>query len=144
MKAVIQRVTRASVTINDEIIGAVGTGYLVLLGVDRDDTFQTAERVAKKMVNLRIFADESGKTNLSLKDVGGSVLVVSQFTLCADTQHGNRPSFITAAPPAQAEKIYEYFINRCQAEGIPTEHGLFGADMKVELVNDGPFTILLE
>ncbi len=144
MKAVIQRVTEASVSVDGEEIGSIGTGYLVLLGVAQGDTRETAERIANKMLNLRIFPDENGKTNLSLQDVGGSILVVSQFTLCADTRRGNRPSFITAAPPDLAEELYEYFITLCRARVPQVEHGSFGAEMKVALVNDGPFTIILE
>ena len=144
MKLVIQRVTRASVTVDEQIVGKIDNGYLVLLGVCNEDTEAEADRLVKKMVNLRIFSDENGKTNLSLKDVGGSVLVVSQFTLYADTRHGNRPSFITAGKPDLAERLYEYFMAKCR-EHIPTvEHGIFGAHMEVSLVNDGPFTIILE
>lgn len=144
MKAVIQRVQKACVRVDDAVIGAIGQGYLVLLGVAQGDDRATAERIAKKLLALRIFADENGKTNLSIRDVHGSLLIVSQFTLCADTSHGNRPSFITAAPPAAANELYEYFIELCRKEIPVVEHGSFGADMKVELVNDGPFTILLE
>lgn len=144
MKAVIQRVTRASVTVDDKIIAQIGTGYLVLLGIGHDDDQAVAARIAKKMATLRIFEDENGKTNLSIKDVGGSVLVVSQFTLYADTSHGNRPGFTLAAKPEQACGLYEYFVAQCEQNGLPTQHGQFGADMKVELLNDGPFTIILE
>ena len=144
MKVVIQRVTRAQVTVDNEIIGQIGQGYLVLLGVAQDDDKATAERIAKKMLGLRIFADENGKTNLSIKDVQGELLIVSQFTLCADTRHGNRPSFTTAGSPALANELYEYFISLCKQQVEKVEHGSFGADMKVELVNDGPFTIILE
>lgn len=144
MKAVIQRVSRAGVSVEGEIRASIGPGYLVLLGVAAGDTRQTVERVVKKLLALRIFADENGKTNLSIRDVGGSLLIVSQFTLCADTRHGNRPSFTTAAPPALAEELYEYFIGLCQREIPRVEHGVFGAHMEVSLVNDGPFTILLE
>lgn len=144
MKAVIQRVSRASVTVDGQVIGAIGQGYMVLLGVAQGDDRAAAERIAKKMLGLRIFADENGKTNLSIRDVNGSLLIVSQFTLCADTRHGNRPSFITAAPPELANELYEYFIELCRQQVPQVEHGEFGADMKVELVNDGPFTIILE
>ncbi len=144
MKAVIQRVTHAQVTVDNEVIGKIDQGYLVLLGVAQGDDQATAERIAKKLLGLRIFADENGKTNLSIKDVGGQLLIVSQFTLCADTRHGNRPSFVTAAPPALANELYEYFIELCKQQVPKVEHGSFGADMKVELVNDGPFTIILE
>ncbi|MCI8401966.1 MAG: D-tyrosyl-tRNA(Tyr) deacylase [Lachnospiraceae bacterium] len=144
MKTVIQRVSHASVTVDGQTIGAIGQGYLVLTGIAAGDTRQTVERIARKMLALRIFADENGKTNLSLRDVGGSLLIVSQFTLCADTSHGNRPSFTTAAPPDLALSLYEYLIELCRREIPVVEHGSFGAEMKVELVNDGPFTILLE
>lgn len=144
MRVIIQRVSSASVTVDSQITGSIGTGYLVLLGVGQSDTKETADRLIKKIINLRIFADENGKTNLSIKQVNGSLLIVSQFTLYADCSHGNRPSFVNAAPPALAEELYEYFIQKCKEE-IPTvEHGIFGADMKVELVNDGPFTVILE
>lgn len=144
MKAVIQRVLNASVTVDGEIIGAIGHGYLVLLGVGADDTKETVERIAKKLINLRLFADENDKTNLSIKDIGGSLLIVSQFTLYADCRKGNRPSFTNAGSPALAEELYEYFIAECKKEISVVEHGSFGADMKVALVNDGPFTVILE
>jgi D-tyrosyl-tRNA(Tyr) deacylase len=144
MKLVIQRVSRASVTVDGTVVGQIGPGYLVLLGVGDGDTEADADRLIKKMVNLRIFSDENDKINLSLKDVGGSLLVVSQFTLYADTRHGNRPGFTLAAKPEAAEKLYEYFLARCR-ECVPVvEHGSFGASMQVALVNEGPFTIILE
>ena len=143
MKTVITRVSRASVTVDGETVGAIDRGYLVLLGVEMGDTKETVERIARKLLALRIFADENGKTNRSLSDVGGSLLLVSQFTLCADTSHGNRPSFTAAAPPEQARELYEYFIDRCREQVPRVEHGVFGAEMQVESVNDGPFTILL-
>ena len=144
MKVVIQRVQRASVTIDGQVHGAIGKGYLVLLGAGHEDDEKTADRIVKKMINLRIFPDENGKTNLSLKDVGGSLLVVSQFTLYADCSHGNRPGFTNAAKPDHANALYEYFVSKCREQVEPVETGVFGADMKVELVNDGPFTIILE
>ncbi|MDY2627042.1 MAG: D-aminoacyl-tRNA deacylase [Lachnospiraceae bacterium] len=144
MKVVIQRVERASVTIDGQVHGAIDRGYLVLLGVGHEDDEKTADRIVKKMINLRIFADENGKTNLSLKDVGGSLLVVSQFTLYADCSHGNRPGFTNAAKPDHANALYEYFVDKCREQAVHVETGSFGADMKVELVNDGPFTIILE
>ena len=144
MKAVIQRVQRASVTVDGEIIASIGQGYLVLAGMAKGDTKETVDRITKKMLSLRIFADENGKTNRSIRDVDGSLLIVSQFTLCADTSHGNRPGFTTAAAPDEAEKLYEYMLSLCAESGLTVEHGQFGADMKVELVNDGPFTIILE
>ena len=144
MKVVIQRVQRASVTIDGQVHGAIGKGYLVLLGVGHEDDEKTADRIVKKMINLRIFPDENGKTNLSLKDVGGSLLVVSQFTLYADCSHGNRPGFTNAAKPDHANALYEYFVSKCREQVEPVQTGVFGADMKVELLNDGPFTIILE
>ena len=144
MKAVIQRVSSASVTVNGEIVGQIQKGYLVLLGVTHDDTRAEADRIVKKMVNLRIFSDENGKINLSLKDVDGSLLIVSQFTLYADTRHGNRPGFTFAAKPELAEELYEYFIAKCREQIPVVEHGTFGAHMDVALTNDGPFTIILE
>ena len=144
MKAVIPRVANASVTVDGVITGRIEKGFLVLLGVGEGDTKAEADRIVKKLVNLRIFSDENGKINLSLQDVGGSLLVVSQFTLYADCRHGNRPSFTTAAKPQLAEELYEYFMEKCR-ETIPVvEHGVFGAHMDVQLLNDGPFTILLE
>lgn len=144
MKAVIQRVLQAGVVVDNVPRALIGPGYLVLLGIAAEDTRETVERVVKKLLALRIFADENGKTNLSIRDVGGSLLIVSQFTLCADTRHGNRPSFTTAASPALAEELYEYFIALCRQEIAQVEHGVFGAHMEVTLTNDGPFTILLE
>lgn len=144
MKAVIQRVLNASVTVDEEIIGAIDRGYLVLLGIGADDTKETVERIVKKLINLRLFADENDKTNLSIKDIQGSLLIVSQFTLYADCRKGNRPSFTNAGSPALAEELYEYFIAECKKEIAVVEHGSFGAHMKVALLNDGPFTVILE
>lgn len=144
MKVVIQRVEHASVTIDGQIHGRIGKGYLVLLGVGHDDDEATADRIVKKMIGLRIFADENGKTNLSLKDVGGSLLIVSQFTLYADCRHGNRPGFTDAAKPDRANALYEYFVKKCAEQVENVQTGSFGADMKVELLNDGPFTIILD
>lgn len=144
MKVVIQRVQKACVRVDGAVIGSIGQGYLILLGVAEGDDRAAVEHLVRKTLSLRIFADENGKTNLSVRDVHGSLLIVSQFTLCADTSHGNRPSFTTAAPPAIAKELYEYFIELCRKEVPIVEHGSFGADMKVELVNDGPFTIILE
>ena len=144
MKAVIQRVTKASVSINNEMIGKIDKGYLVLLGVTHDDDKTVVDRIVKKMIGLRIFADENGKTNLSLKDVDGQLLIVSQFTLYADTKHGNRPGFTNAAKPDYANELYEYFIKKCREQISVVQTGEFGADMQVNLVNDGPFTIILE
>ncbi len=142
MKLVIQRVTHASVKVDDEIIGKIGKGYLVLLGVGKEDTKEVAAKYADKLLKLRIFEDENGKTNLNLAQVNGELLIVSQFTLYADTS-SNRPGFTNAAPPDMANEIYEYFVEYCAERVAVVEHGEFGADMKVELLNDGPFTILL-
>lgn len=144
MKAVIQRVSRASVSIDGNVVGAIGDGYLVLLGVAEGDTVEIMEKIVKKMIDLRIFQDENGKTNRSIEDVGGEILVVSQFTLLADCKKGRRPSFIKAGDPETAKAMYELFIEECKKRIPKVEHGSFGSDMKVELVNDGPFTIILD
>lgn len=144
MKAVVQRVTHASVRVDGEIKGQIEKGFLVLLGIGRNDTEADADKLVKKLVNLRIFSDENDKINLSISDVEGSLLVISQFTLYADCRKGNRPNFIQAGNPDMAERLYEYFVNEC-AKYVPVvEKGVFGADMKVELLNDGPFTVILE
>ena len=144
MKFVIQRVSHASVTVHEETVGRINQGYLVLIGVGKEDTRKDADRLVKKMIGLRIFSDENGKINKSLKDVNGELLLVSQFTLYADCRHGNRPGFTEAAGPDMANELYEYIIESCKKEVAVVEQGEFGADMKVELLNDGPFTILLE
>ena len=144
MKFVIQRVSHASVTVHEETVGRINQGYLVLIGVGKEDTREDADRLVKKMIGLRIFSDENGKINKSLKDVNGELLLVSQFTLYADCRHGNRPGFTEAAGPDMANELYEYIIESCKKEEAVVEQGEFGADMKVELLNDGPFTILLE
>ena len=144
MKLVIQRVSRALVTVRGEVIGHIGQGFLGLVGVGQKDTKEDADRLARKMIGLRIFSDENGKINKSLKDVDGQLLLVSQFTLYADCRHGNRPGFTDAADPGLAEELYEYLIDICRREIPVVEQGEFGAEMKVELVNDGPFTILLD
>ena len=144
MKFVIQRVSHASVTVHEETIGRINQGYLVLIGVGKEDTREDADRLVKKMIGLRIFSDENGKINKSLKDVNGELLLVSQFTLYADCRHGNRPGFTEAAGPDMANELYEYIIESCKKQVAVVERGEFGADMKVELLNDGPFTILLE
>lgn len=144
MKFVIQRVTEASVETGGSVVGAIGKGFLVLIGVGKEDTVKEADKLVKKMVNLRIFADEQGKTNLSLRDVNGSLLLISQFTLYADCRHGNRPSFIEAGDPKKAEELYEYILAECRKQVPVVEKGVFGAEMKVQLCNDGPFTIVLE
>mgnify|MGYP002512566358 CR=1 FL=1 len=144
MKFVIQRVSHASVTVDGTVIGTIGKGYLVLIGVGQGDTRAEADRLVKKMLGLRIFPDGNGKINLSLKDVDGELLLVSQFTLYADCSHGNRPGFTNAGDPKLARELYEYIIENCQGQVSKVGTGSFGADMKVELVNDGPFTIILE
>ncbi len=144
MKMVIQRVNHASVTIDGEVHGAIEKGFLVLLGVGQDDTEEIADKYVKKMVGLRIFDDEEGKTNLSLDQVGGSVLLISQFTLYANCKKGYRPSFIEAGDPAKAEQLYEYVIAKTKETVPNVQTGIFGAEMKVELENAGPFTIVIE
>lgn len=144
MRFVIQRVTEASVTIDGEISGKIGKGYLVLIGVADTDTKEIADKMIRKMIGLRIFDDEQGKTNLSLADVDGGLLLVSQFTLYANCKRGNRPSFIEARKPDMANEMYEYIIEKCRESVDEVQTGEFGADMKVQLLNDGPFTILLD
>lgn len=144
MRVVLQRVSSASVAVDGEICGSIGCGYLVLLGVGEGDTEDDCRRLADKIINLRIFSDENGKINLSLDQVGGELLIVSQFTLYADCRKGNRPNFIQAAKPDEAERLYNYFADYCRSKGKHVETGSFGADMKVELINDGPFTVVLE
>ena len=144
MRFVVQRVTHASVTVDGNVIGKIGQGFMVLIGVSDGDTKETAEKMVKKLLGLRIFEDENGKTNLDIHTVGGSLLLISQFTLYADCKHGNRPSFIKAGKPDMANEMYEYIIAKCREQVETVETGEFGADMKVELLNDGPFTILLD
>ena len=144
MRFVIQRVTEASVTIDGEISGKIGKGYLVLIGVADTDTKEIADKMIRKMIGLRIFEDEQGKTNLSLADVDGGLLLVSQFTLYANCKRGNRPSFIEAGKPDMANEMYEYIIEKCRESVDEVQTGEFGADMKVQLLNDGAFTILLD
>jgi D-aminoacyl-tRNA deacylase len=144
VRAVIQRVTRASVTVEGRVAGEIGAGLLVLLGVSRTDNPESATYLAEKIANLRIFSDGAGKMNLSLLDVGGSALLVSQFTLYGDTRGGRRPSYIQAAPPEQAGLLYEEFVRSIRSLGVPVQTGVFQAHMQVELVNDGPVTILLD
>ena len=144
MRAVIQRVLRAGVTVDAEVVGRIEKGFMILLGVSDEDTRETAKKLADKICKLRIFEDENGKTNLSLADVGGELLVISQFTLYADCRKGNRPSFIKAGAPDEANRLYEYFMDCCREHVTVVERGQFGADMKVELVNDGPFTLMLD
>lgn len=145
MKAVLQRVTSASVTVDGACVGEIGQGLLVLLGVAEGDTARDADVLASKIANLRIFSDPEGKMNLSLLSVGGELLAVSQFTLCASCAHGRRPDFFAAAKPQEAEQLYLYFRERIKAEGVRrVATGIFGADMQVSLVNDGPVTIILD
>jgi D-tyrosyl-tRNA(Tyr) deacylase len=144
MRAVVQRVSRAQVTVGGEITGQIGLGLLVLLGVGRDDTEADATYLAEKIVGLRVFEDDQGKMNRSAQEVGGSVLAVSQFTLYGDVRRGKRPSFDAAAPPERARQLYEFFVEQIRAAGLPCETGRFQEMMKVELVNEGPVTILLD
>ena len=145
MKFVIQRVLNSKVNVDGKTIGSIGKGFMVLIGVSDTDTKDIADKMVDKMIKLRIFEDSEGKTNLSLSDVGGEVLLISQFTLYADCKKGNRPSFIKAGKPDFANEMYEYIISKCKTyEGLKVERGEFGADMKVELINDGPFTIVLD
>ncbi len=144
MRFVIQRVQHASVTVDGNTVGKIGKGFLVLIGIEDSDTKELADRMIAKMIGLRIFEDEAGKTNCNLASVDGSLLLVSQFTLYADCHHGNRPSFIRAGKPDFANELYEYIVAKCR-ESVPVvEHGIFGADMNVDLLNDGPFTVLLD
>ena len=144
MRVLIQRVTSASVKVDGKIVGKIGKGFLVFLGIYEEDTEEKIEKLTKKIINLRIFNDENDKMNLSIKDVKGKILLISQFTLCADTRKGNRPSFVSAKNPKDANVIYEKTIESIKNENIVVEKGIFGADMKVELLNDGPVTILLD
>ena len=144
MKFVIQRVTHANVVVNGNEIGKIGRGFMVLIGVSKDDNETIADKRVDQMIKLRIFEDENGKTNLSLDDVGGELLLISQFTLYANCKKGNRPSFIDAGAPDEANALYEYIIERCKERVNVVERGEFGADMKVSLLNDGPFTIVLD
>ena len=144
MKFVIQRVAHADVVVDGKELGKIGKGFMVLIGVSKDDDRSIADKMVDKMIKLRIFEDENGKTNLSLDDVGGELLLISQFTLYANCKKGNRPSFIDAGAPDEADALYEYIIEKCKERVNAVERGEFGADMKVSLLNDGPFTILLD
>ena len=144
MKFVIQRVTHADVVVDGNELGRIGKGFMVLIGVSKEDDRAIADKMVDKMIKLRIFEDENGKTNLSLDDVGGELLLISQFTLYANCKKGNRPSFIDAGAPDEANALYEYIIERCKERVNAVERGEFGADMKVSLLNDGPFTIVLD
>lgn len=144
MKFVIQRVKKANVEVNNEIVGKIDNGFLVLIGITHNDNKEIADYLIKKLINLRVFEDEKGKMNLSLRDIKGSLLLVSQFTLYADCSSGNRPSFTEAAKPDFAKELYEYVIHECENKIDNVKTGIFGAEMKVELINDGPVTIILE
>ena len=144
MKFVIQRVTSASCVVDEQITGQINRGFLVFIGVSDEDTTEIADKMTKKLLGLRIFEDENGKTNLALKDVNGELLLISQFTLYADCKKGNRPSFIRAGKPDAANEMYQYIINKCKEKISVVEQGIFGADMKISLLNDGPFTIILD
>ena len=144
MRFVIQRVTEASVKVDNQVIGEIGKGFLVLIGVSNDDTKEVADKMVKKLIGMRIFEDECGKTNLSLDQVKGELLLISQFTLYADCKKGNRPSFTKAGAPDMAEELYEYIISECKKSVPKVQCGSFGADMKVSLLNDGPFTVILD
>lgn len=144
MKFVIQNVLNASVSVDQKIVGQINQGYVVFIGISNDDNEETANKMIQKMLNLRIFQDENGKTNLSLEQISGELLLISQFTLYADCKHGNRPSFIKAGKPEHAQKLYNYIIEQCKMKVANVQTGIFGADMKVSLINDGPFTIVLD
>lgn len=144
MKLVVQRVKNANVSIENNIVGKINQGFVVLLGVSNEDTKENADYLVKKLLNLRVFSDNDDKMNLSIKDIEGELLIVSQFTLYANCKKENRPSFIEAAKPEHAKPLYEYFINECRKENLNVQTGEFGADMQIELINDGPVTILLE
>jgi D-tyrosyl-tRNA(Tyr) deacylase len=144
MRIVIQRVTEASVSVEGQVVGSIGKGFLILLGVGMEDTKEIADKYIDKILKLRIFQDQNGKTNLSLKDVDGEVLVVSQFTLYANCRRGNRPDFIGAGNPNLARELYEYFLESVRSKLGKVEGGVFGEDMKVSLINDGPFTLVLD
>ena len=144
MRALLQRVSQASVTVDDNVVGDIGQGLLILICAMQGDTDAQTDKLAAKIAKLRIFSDAAGKMNLSVRDAGGAALVVSQFTLAADTSRGNRPGFSTAAAPAEGERLYDYFADRMRAEGLTVAQGRFGADMAVHLVNDGPVTIWME
>lgn len=144
MKFLIQRVNEASVAVDGDIVGKIGRGFLVFVGISDSDDTAIADKMIKKLIGLRIFEDEEGKTNLDLNSVGGQLLLISQFTLYADCRKGNRPSFVKAGTPDMAEELYQYIIRQCRQEIAVVEEGRFGADMKVSLVNDGPFTVILD
>ena len=144
MRFVIQRVTKATCTVEGKVTGKIDKGFLVLIGISADDTKEIADKMIKKLIGMRIFDDENGKTNLALSDVGGQLLLISQFTLYADCKKGNRPSFTKAGGPDMANELYEYIIAECDKQYGKVQRGIFGADMKIELLNDGPFTVILD
>lgn len=144
MRFLVQRVTQASVEVEHQVIGSIGKGFLVFVGISNTDTEEIADKMVKKLIGLRIFEDENGKTNLDIRTVGGELLIISQFTLYADCRKGNRPSFIHAGAPDLADELYRYIIRRCRQEIAKVEEGSFGAEMKVSLLNDGPFSIWLD
>lgn len=144
MRLVVQRVSSASCEVDGKITGKIDNGFMVLCGITHDDTKENADFLAKKLCNLRVFEDENEKMNLNIKQVGGKLLIISQFTLYADTTQGNRPSFINAAKPDYANELYEYFMEKCREEGLEVEKGIFGAHMNISMVNSGPVTIMLE
>lgn len=144
MRCLLQRVTRAKVTVDGKTVGEIGKGYLALVGIAPDDSTDTVDAICRKMLALRIFEDENGRMNKSVTDIGGEVLAVSQFTLYADCRHGNRPSFTDACEPVKAHELYRCFCEKVAQSGVKTECGIFGADMQVELVNDGPVTVMLD
>lgn len=144
MKFVIQNVLNASVSVDQNVVGQINQGYVVFIGISNKDNEETANKMIQKMLNLRIFKDENGKTNLSLGQVSGDLMLISQFTLYADCKHGNRPSFINAGKPEHAQNLYNYIIEQCRLKVSNVQTGIFGADMKVSLINDGPFTIILD
>lgn len=144
MRLIIQRVTEASVTVEERVVGRIERGFLVFIGISHNDTEEIADKMIRKMLGLRIFADENGKTNLDLKSVEGQLLLISQFTLYADCHKGNRPSFVNAGEPGMANRLYRYIVDKCRQETATVEEGIFGAEMEVSLVNDGPFTIILD
>ena len=144
MKLVVQRVKEAKVEVDEKMVGKINKGFLVLIGITHEDEKEQADYLVKKLCNLRVFEDKNGKMNLGLKDIEGELLIVSQFTLYADCSNGNRPSFTNAARPEKANELYEYFCKECEKNNIKVEKGIFGADMKVSLINDGPVTIIIE
>ena len=144
MKFVIQRVSQAEVVVEEQSVGKIDQGLMVLVSICNSDTKEIADKLINKLIHLRIFEDENGKSNLSVQDIHGNLLIISQFTLYADCRHGNRPSFIGAGTPDQANALYEYFLSQCRKEIPVVEHGIFGAHMLVSLINDGPFTIVLD